>query len=104
MCDNMYKHSSIKKIFSVVLVMCSIILFGCGNTDVVTDYGAEQNTDESGKVGDGVKPSVTVNGESIRDMIGTDSIEYYDNFDADGIPVEVDVKCTVPYIPSVCAY
>ncbi|MCR5700852.1 MAG: hypothetical protein K6G76_01760 [Lachnospiraceae bacterium] len=99
----MYKHSSIKKILSVVLVMCSIILFGCGNTDVVTDYGDEQNADESGKMDD-VKPSVSTSGASIREMIGTDSIEYYDNFAVDGIPVEVNVKCQVPDIPSVSAY
>ncbi|MBR1598530.1 MAG: hypothetical protein IJ661_06470 [Lachnospiraceae bacterium] len=91
-------------VIAVFLIMCSVTMTGCGKTDVVTDYGYENNTDESGGEGEVIKPSVSTSGASIRDMIGTDSIEYYDNFDADGIPVEVDVKCSVPDIPKVSAY
>lgn len=91
-------------ITALCLLACCIFLFGCGKTNVVTDYGYEKNTDESSGESESIKPSISTSGASIKDMIGTDSIEYYDNFDADGIPVEVDVKCSVPDIPSVSAY
>ena len=103
------KMSNANIIKSFILIIC-MLLTACGKTDdIVTDYGVR--TDNSGQSDNADKgteltggQTLSANGKTVRDMLGTNNIEIYDNFDADGIPVEVDTKYTVPDISSVSAY
>ena len=103
------KMSNANIIKSFILIIC-MLLTACGKTDdIVTDYGVR--TDNSGQSDNADKgteltggQTLSANGKTVRDMLGTNNIEIYDNFDADGIPVEVDTKCPVPDISSVSAY
>ena len=100
---------------TLFLIVCCVIMTGCGKTDVVTDYGYHQDTeiDEAGKVraggsddnNDNADESQSfIGGSSLIEMIGTQNIEWSEELNASGIPVEVSLKYTVPDVESINVY
>ncbi|MBR1598535.1 MAG: hypothetical protein IJ661_06495 [Lachnospiraceae bacterium] len=103
-------------IVTIFLGVCCVIMTGCGNSnDAVTDYGYKQEAeiDENGNAGaedtnnknDSTDESQSfIGGSSLIEMIGTQNIEWSEELNASGIPVEVSMKYTVPDVESINVY
>ena len=90
------------------MIVCCVIMSGCGNRNaVVTDYGNEQDavSEDKNKEGTGQSNiSVSVTGQNVREMLGAEKVDWSEEFEAGGLPIELAVKYTIPNLPSLDAF
>ena len=114
-----------RKVLAVILVSVSLLAAGCGNADVVQDYGYQQETDEGGENDTGSRNGVnngsdssgenesgTDNSDAAQSMgkrglqgkLGTNKIVWEREFDVGGKSISVDASYDVPEIDKLGAY
>lgn len=114
-----------RKVLAVILVSVSLLAAGCGNADVVQDYGYQQETDEGGENDTGSRNGVnngsdnsgknasdtddsgaaqSISENGLQGKLGTDKIVWEREFDVGGKSISVDASYDVPEIDKLGAY
>ncbi|MBR1598536.1 MAG: hypothetical protein IJ661_06500 [Lachnospiraceae bacterium] len=105
------------KLFAAVFMSVTLLVSGCGKTDVVKDYGYQQETDE-GRENDtgsdgaaenasGTDDSATaqsIGKSGLQGKLGTDKLVWEREFDVGGKSISVDASYDVPEIGKLGAY